>query len=69
MQKLRETILMLKNGEKLPNHYKNHKLNGKYIEHEECHIQPDWLLIYQKNESKLMLILTRTGSHADLFNE
>ncbi len=67
LNKLRETILLLQEGKKLPRGNKNHKLNGGYKGYEECHIEPDWLLIYKKEKDKLILVLTRTGSHADLF--
>lgn len=48
--------------------YKDHALTGPYVGFRECHIQPDWLLIYAVNESNLILVASRTGSHADLFN-
>lgn len=48
--------------------YRNHALTGPYVGFRECHIQPDWLLIYAVNESNLILVASRTGSHADLFN-
>lgn len=56
---------MLANEKTLPSHHRNHKLNGNYRGHWECHIEPDWLLIYKK--SKNSLIFERTGSHSDLF--
>ncbi|WP_327084569.1 type II toxin-antitoxin system YafQ family toxin [Streptococcus equinus] len=49
------------------NRYKNHYLQGKYKSYQECHIEPDWLLIYKINDKCLTLVLTRTGSHDDLF--
>lgn len=51
----------------LPTKYKEHNLSGKYKDYKECHITPDWLLIYKTNQSTLTLILTRTGTHSDLF--
>ncbi|HUH45464.1 MAG TPA: type II toxin-antitoxin system YafQ family toxin [Treponemataceae bacterium] len=51
----------------LPKEYKDHNLCGNYEGFRECHIQPDWLLIYKKNQENLFLYLTRTGSHSDLF--
>jgi mRNA interferase YafQ len=62
-----EVIKLLANGEVLPEKYCDHNLVGNYINCRECHITPDWLLIYEKYESKLILYLTRTGSHSDLF--
>ncbi len=51
----------------LPNKYKDHKLTGKFIKYRECHINPDWLLIYKKDKQIKLLKLIRTGSHSDLF--
>ena len=48
--------------------YRDHELKGSYIGFRECHVQPDWLLIYLKEEDVLTLTLVDTGSHADLFN-
>ena len=55
-------------GETLPDRFRVHKLTGNYAGYEECHIEPDWLLIYRKEKDKLILLLTRTGSHSDLFD-
>jgi len=54
-------------GKFLPPQYKDHALKGNYIGMRECHIQPDWLLIYSISNDKLVLTATRTGSHAELF--
>lgn len=51
----------------LPEKYCDHALSGMWAKHRECHIQPDWLLIYYKSEDVLVLTLSRTGSHSDLF--
>lgn len=64
---LQEVITMLSNGEELPQRYKDHLLNGNYVGYRECHITPDWILIYKVEESLLILALTRTGTHSDLF--
>ncbi len=64
---LQEVIVMLSNGEELPAKYKDHSLTGNYVGYRECHITPDWLLIYKVEESLLILALTRTGTHSDLF--
>lgn len=53
-------------GGKLPFACRNHKLSGKYRDHWECHIEPDWLLIYLR--SNFELVWVRTGSHSDLFD-
>ena len=51
----------------LPEKYRDHALSGIYRGYRECHIQPDWLLIYKVESQKLLLTLTRTGTHSDLF--
>lgn len=51
----------------LPQKNKPHKLTGNYIGFWECHIQPDWLLIWEQNETIRLITLTRTGTHSDLF--
>jgi mRNA interferase YafQ len=63
-----EAVVKLLCAEKpLPKKYKDHALTGNYIGHRECHINPDWLLIYKVEKAILILTLTRTGSHSDLF--
>ncbi|WP_081690294.1 type II toxin-antitoxin system YafQ family toxin [Leptotrichia hofstadii] len=57
----------LAKGEKLPEKNKDHSLIGDYVGHRECHIAPDWLLIYKITEKGLILLLTDTGTHSDLF--
>lgn len=54
-------------GEVLPERHKDHSLAGDYAGCRECHIAPDWLLIYEVSDGELILYLTRTGSHSDLF--
>ena len=58
----------LARGEALPAKNRDHTLTGDYIGYRECHIQPDWLLIYRTDEDALMLFLMRTGTHSDLFD-
>lgn len=58
---------MLANEEKLPQNYLDHTLTGDFIGFRECHIEPDWLLIYKIENEILTLTLTRTGTHSDLF--
>ena len=62
-------IVKLANGEKLPEKNKDHALIGNYVGKRECHITPDWLLIYEIDNGNLFLYLTRTGTHSDLFNK
>ena len=62
-----EVVTSLSNGEILPPKYRDHDLSGDYKGCRECHITPDWLLIYEIIEDELVLYLTRTGTHSDLF--
>ena len=55
--------------ESLPEKNKDHALSGDWIGHRECHIQPDWLLIYRIENDILVLTLARTGTHSDLFGK
>ncbi|MBK7870744.1 MAG: type II toxin-antitoxin system YafQ family toxin [Saprospiraceae bacterium] len=64
-QKIRKLIETLSSGLLLPAQYLDHALKGNYSNHRECHIEPDWLLIYRIENGKLVLV--RTGSHSDLF--
>jgi mRNA interferase YafQ len=65
LQKLRFVINELAKGKPLPLKYKDHRLVGNYIGFKECHIEPDWLLIYKIEEH--VLYLARTGTHSDFF--
>lgn len=65
--KLNQVVKMLANDEPLPDKYRNHLLSGKWSGYYECHIAPDWLLVYKKENNILVLTLTRTGTHADIF--
>ncbi|MBQ8985289.1 type II toxin-antitoxin system YafQ family toxin [Candidatus Saccharibacteria bacterium] len=67
MSLLDNVVDLLRCGEMLPAKYKDHALTGKYKGFRECHIKPDWLLIYAINEEILILVLSDTGTHADLF--
>ncbi len=64
---LTEVIRKLADGEPLPEKNRDHSLNGDYIGCRECHVTPDWLLIYEVYGDDLILYLTRTGTHSDLF--
>ena len=64
---LDEVITKLANQEKLPEKYYDHPLFGNYKDFRECHIQPDWLLIYEYSGDDVIIYLTRTGTHSDLF--
>ena len=64
---LTAVIKKLADGEPLPEKNKDHNLSGDYSGCRECHITPDWLLIYEFSDGDLILYLTRTGTHSDLF--
>ena len=67
IKELDNVIRLLAEDAPLPAKYKDHELSGIWKGFRECHIQPDWLLIYKILANKLVLSLTRTGSHSDLF--
>lgn len=67
MQELKSVIEKLANGEGLDSKHRDHALTGNYAMFRECHIRPDWLLIYRINDNELELLAHRTGTHSDLF--
>jgi len=67
LELFKEVVLLLEESGKLPAKYKAHVLTGNFKGYWECHIQPDWLLIWKKEEEIKLVSLTRTGSHSDLF--
>ena len=68
-ERLSEVLTILSSGGTLPPKYRSHKLSGKYEGCMECHIQPDWLLVWQQNNEQLTLLLIDTGTHSDLFGK
>ncbi len=64
---LAEVLTILSETGTLPAQYRPHKLVGKYANLWECHIQPDWLLVWEQHDDELVLILIDTGTHSDLF--
>lgn len=66
---LKDIVTKLANGETLEEKYYDHALSGDWIGHRECHILPDWLLVYRIENDVLILTLTRTGTHSDLFGK
>ncbi len=64
---LKDTITLLQNGQPLPSKMHDHALVGDFIGFRECHILPDWLLLYFVEEDTITLTLARTGSHSDIF--
>lgn len=67
MNLLVEAVDLLRVDGKLPRKYKKHKLSGKYKGYCECHLQPDWLLVWRELRDILVLEFTNTGTHADIF--
>lgn len=66
---LLDIVDILADEKPLEPQFNDHSLSGDYIGHRECHIQPDWLLIYKIDAKELVLVLTRTGSHSELFGK
>lgn len=67
MHKLQDVLKILSTGSALPPKYKQHKLTGNFAGCWECHIQPDWLLLWKQYDEQLELIMVDTGSHSDIF--
>jgi mRNA interferase YafQ len=65
--KLNKLIELFISGEEIPVKFKNHILKGNFKGFYECHVTPDWLLIYSKQETIKLITLIRTGTHSDLF--
>jgi len=65
---LHTAISLLSQTGTLPPEYKAHKLTGNYAGLWECHIKPDWLMVWNQNETAMKLLLLKTGSHSDLFD-
>ena len=66
---LDDVIAALAMGRTLPEKAKDHALSGNWAGHRECHVLPDWLLVYRIEDDVLVLTLTRTGTHSDLFGK
>jgi mRNA interferase YafQ len=66
LNKLNKIVNLLAEQKQLPKEHKDHQLKGKLRNYRECHIEPDWLLIYRVQNDILVLSLVRTGSHSDL---
>lgn len=67
MERLKEVVRLLESSGSLPPKYKSHKLSGQYEGKWECHIMPDWLLIWEQYDDELVLIMINTGSYSDVF--
>lgn len=66
---LDDVIRLLASGKQLPPEYNDHSLSGNWKDYRECHISPDWLLVYRIEKNILVLTLQRTGTHSDLFDK
>ena len=64
---IKAVVMQLADGEPLSARHRDHALAGRFVGFRECHITPDWLLVYLIENNRLILTLTRTGSHSDLF--
>ncbi|MCC5842587.1 MAG: type II toxin-antitoxin system YafQ family toxin [Opitutales bacterium] len=64
-EKILEVVRILQEGKELPEKYKDHPLRGRWLNRRDCHIEPDWILIYRVSPEELRL--ERTGTHSDLF--
>lgn len=69
IQLLKDLVALLADGRPLPEKYNDHSLQGNWKGFRECHILPDWLLIYKQEQDVLVLTMVRTGSHSDLFRK
>lgn len=66
---LKDIITKLANDEPLDDRHRDHALSGDWVGHRECHILPDWLLVYRIEDDVLILTLSRIGTHSDLFGK
>ena len=69
INELNSVIKSIANNEILDTKYKDHALKGNWIGYKECHIRPDWILVYRIVNEKLLLVLQRTGTHSELFKK
>lgn len=69
IRKLEKVITILAEEQRLDPSYHDHALIGNYVGYRECHIEPDWLLVYRIEKGKLTLLMHRTGTHSDLYKK
>jgi mRNA interferase YafQ len=67
IRKIYEAVKILEANGELPSQYKSHKLSGNRDNQWECHIQPDWLMLWEQHEEEMILLFLQTGTHSDLF--
>jgi len=68
ISKLETLLNLLITGDKLPREYKEHPLQNNFKGHLDCHIEPDWLLIFKRDTNEKLITLVRTGTHSDIFS-
>jgi len=69
ISKLTSTLALLATQRQMPEQYKDHPLRGEMHGYRECHIEPDWLIVYQIQQNELILLASGTGTHSDLYEE
>lgn len=69
LEKLKSVVRLLVEEQPLPERYRDHNLVGDWFGYRECHIEPDWLLLYKIERDQGILTLVRTGTHSDLFRD
>ncbi|MDO8899233.1 MAG: type II toxin-antitoxin system YafQ family toxin [Bacteroidales bacterium] len=67
LSKLEKFLLQLVSGQALPEKYKVHPLSNNFKGYFDCHIEPDWIILYKKDETNKLITLVRTGTHSDIF--
>lgn len=67
MSKFKECVSLLSSKGSLPPQYRPYKLSGRFAGAWECHIEPDWLLVWEQNDNELTLLMIETGTHSDIF--
>ena len=67
INKMKAVVDLLVEGKPLPPKYKDHPLKGNFVGYRECHVEPDWLLVYKIQNDVLILTLVTTGTHSNLF--
>lgn len=67
MHIMQKAMQMLAENGTLPEQYRPHKLTGNYAGMWECHLRPDWLMVWEPHDDEMVMLFSRTGSHADLF--
>ena len=65
IDKMRKVMKLLIEEKALPDKFRNHKLKGNFVGYWECHVEPDWLLVYKKTQTEIIFV--STGTHSDLF--